>query len=214
MWKNRELVRAGHGCGGRRVPRKIRLAMYARAVDDAAARLRELRREEREDLGLGALAFALAVAASEIRPGLAMPLFLGGLAVGALGLRALWHRWDLVDRLAAERDASVIPEVRAYASRQATMERRHDFAASIRSALTQLDLSCHAATPVDELEALASELEDDKLAFEPACAVACTRLLGDTGANPFLNPAMRPEELRSRVRQIRAGFRPRRTREV
>ena len=63
--------------------------MYARAVDEAAARLRELRHEEWEDLGLAALALGLAVVATQVRPAFAMPLFLGGLAVGALGVRAL-----------------------------------------------------------------------------------------------------------------------------
>ena len=101
----------------RRVTR-IPLVMHARAVDDAATRLRDLRREEWEDLSLAALAIALALAATWARPALALPLFLGGLAVGALGLRALWRRWDLVDRLAGERDAHVISEVRAYAARR------------------------------------------------------------------------------------------------
>jgi hypothetical protein len=58
----------------------------------------------------------------------------------------------------------------------------------------------------EELEALASELEDDELALDPACAVACMRLLSDLSASPLLNPALPPEELRSRVRQIRSGF--------
>ena len=33
-----------------------------------------------------------------VRPSLALPLMLGGFVVGALGVRALWRRWDLVDR--------------------------------------------------------------------------------------------------------------------
>ena len=93
--------------------------MYARAVDDAADRLRALRHEECEALGLAALALVLAVVAAEVRSRvLALPLFLGGLVVGALGMRALWRRWDLVERLSGDRDAYVIAEVRAYASRE------------------------------------------------------------------------------------------------
>src|SRR6266545_4314824 len=49
----------------------------------------------------------------------------------------------------------------ANASREATMERRRDFATSIRHALIQLDLTCHVAIPAVELEALASELDDE-----------------------------------------------------
>jgi len=52
----------------------------ARTVDGAAGKLRELRRDEREGFGVAAAAVALALAATELRPDLAMPLFLGGLA--------------------------------------------------------------------------------------------------------------------------------------
>jgi hypothetical protein len=184
--------------------------MYARAVDDAAARLRSLRCEEREDLGLAALVLASAVVAAEIRPPLAVPLFLGGLAVGVLGVRALWRRWDLVERLSGERDAYVIPEVLAYASREAAIDRRHSFAALIRSRLPQPGVVCdeRVAAAADELEALAAELDDGTLVLDPAAAVACMRLLTEVGESPLLNPALPPEDLRSRIRQIRAGFKP------
>ena len=42
----------------------------------------------------------LAVTAAEVRPALAVPLFLGGLVVGGLGMRALLRRSELVERLA------------------------------------------------------------------------------------------------------------------
>jgi len=99
--------------------------MYARAVDEAEVRLRELRHEQWLDFALAAVAFALALAATQIRPSLAMPLFLGGVFAWALGIRALYRHWDLLDRLADERDALVIPEVASYASRHASSERRH-----------------------------------------------------------------------------------------
>ncbi len=182
--------------------------MYARAVDDASVRLHELRQEELQDFGLAALALGLALAATQVRPAFAMPLFLGGVAVGALALRALWRRWDLVDRLAGDRDAYVISDVLVYASRETTKERRHWFAAVIRSVVSQpgpaVVARVHAAA--DDLEALASELEDEELALDPACAVACARLLGDPAQSPLLNPALPPEELRSRIQQIRSGF--------
>jgi hypothetical protein len=188
----------------------VRIVMHARAVDDASARLRDLRREEWGDLGLGALALALAIAATQVRPSLALPFFLGGLAVGALGVRALWRRWDLVERLSGEPDAYVIAEVRAVASREATIERRHVFAASIRAKLGHpgLDFGARARGARHELEELASELDDGELELDPVCAVACARLLNDSELSPLLNPALPPEELRSRVRQIRSGFRP------
>jgi hypothetical protein len=186
--------------------------MYARAIEEAAARLRDLRYEEWEDLGLAALVLGLAVVATQVRQAVAIPLFLGGLAVAALGVRAFWRRWDLLDRLAGEPDAYVISEVRARASREARMERRYSFAAYIRSSLTPPGQLFDEPTirAIEELEALASELEDDELALDPACAAACMRLLSDPVGSPLLNPDMPAEDLRSRVRQIRAGFRPRR----
>jgi hypothetical protein len=170
-----------------------------------------LRQEELGDLGLGALALALALAATELRPSLAVPLFVGGMAVMARGVRAVWRRWDLVDRLAGERDAYVISEIRAYAAREATPERRHGHAASIRILLGSPvpALEARLVAVADDLEALACELEDDSLVLDPAAAVSCTRLLNDYAESPLLNAALPSEELRSHVRRIRTGFEPR-----
>jgi hypothetical protein len=95
--------------------------MYARAVDEAEVRLRELRHEEWLDFALAAIAFGLSLAATQIRPSLAVPLLVEGVVAWALGIRAVYRHWDLLDRLAAERDALVIPEVASYAART----RRH-----------------------------------------------------------------------------------------
>ncbi len=182
--------------------------MDARTVDDAGERLRELRQEEWQDLGLAALALGLAVVAPRVFPSLALPLFLGGVGVGALGVRALWRHWDLVDRLAADRSAYVIPAVLAYAAREASMERRRGSAALIRRALAAPGpgLEARTSAAADELDALAAELADPELDLDPSCAVACMRLLSDLEGSPLLNRARPPEELRSRVRQIRSGF--------
>ena len=181
--------------------------MHARAVDDASARLRELRREEWEQLGVGALALGLAIAATQVHPPLAMPLFLGGLVVGSLGIRALWRRWDLVERLSGDRDAYVIAEVLAFATRETTMERRHRLAASIRSELRD-PFDPPVGEAAGELEALANELDDSELALDPASAVACLRLVSHPAVSPLLNPKLPPDELRRRVRGIRSGFTP------
>jgi hypothetical protein len=62
----------------------------------------------------------------------------------------------------------------------------------------------------EELEALASELEDETLVLDPASAVACVRLLSDVAGSPLLDPALPAEVLRWRVSQIKSGFSPRR----
>jgi hypothetical protein len=186
--------------------------MYARAVEDAAARLRELRFEEWGDFLLGALALGLAATAAELRPAWALPLLISGFAGWALGMRALWRRWDLVDRLAGERDAYTITEVLAYAARETAMDRRQTFAALIRGIAREPGpaLEGRVRAAAEDLEALISELEDDELALDPASAIACRRLLSDLAASPLLNPARPAEDLRSRVLQIRSGFSPRR----
>jgi hypothetical protein len=175
--------------------------MYARAVDDAATHLRELHHEEWEKLGLGALALGLAVVAAQTRPALALPLLFGGLALAALGVRGLWRRWDLVDTLAGERDAYVISEVRSYASREATIERRRIHAGAIRCLLAKPGL---AGPVTEELTALVSELEDEELVLDPDCAIVSARLVGDLSSDLCLTYS---EDLRSRARQIRGGFR-------
>ena len=91
--------------------------MYARAVDEARTRLRELRHEEWYDFALSGASLGLAIWATEYAPSLALPLLVGGLALGVLGIRALWRHWDLVDRLTDEPDAYAIAEVLATASR-------------------------------------------------------------------------------------------------
>jgi hypothetical protein len=185
------------------------VVMYARAVEEASTRLRELRHEQWGSLGVGGLALLLAVGATQVYQPLAVPLFVGGVGVGILGVRALWRRWDLLERLAGERDAQTIEDVRAYAAREATAERRRSYAALIRMTLTEPSLAAEArvSAAAEVLEELASELEDESLALDPACAVACMRLLTDPEASPLLSAARPPEELRSRVLQIRSGFR-------
>jgi hypothetical protein len=91
--------------------------MHAREVDEASTRLRSLRRQALEQFCVAAFSFALALAATQAHPQLAIPFLLGGVAVGALGLRTEWLHWDLLDRLAGQPDAHAIPEVLAYASR-------------------------------------------------------------------------------------------------
>ena len=182
--------------------------MYARAVDDAHARLRELRREEWEGFALGGVVLALALTATQVRPEVAMPLFLGGLYAWGRGMKALVQRSALVEQLAGDRDAYVIPDVLDYAAREATLDRRHSCAVMLRGRLVEPGAIFEERIRLarGDLEALVSELEDADLDLAPASAVACVRLLSELEQTPLLNPAPPPDELRSRVRQIRSGF--------
>src|SRR5574340_1253108 len=185
--------------------------MYAREVEEARTSLGELRSAGREDFGLAALAFGASLAATQLYPPLAFPLFLGGLAVWVLGIRALLRRWDLVDRLAGERDAYVIPEVLACGGREATAERRKTMATTIRglSPAPGHPNEARIEAVAADLESLAQELEDDTLELDPAAAVACTRLFtGMYGRAPLCDELVPVEELRARIRHVRAGFIP------
>jgi hypothetical protein len=184
--------------------------MYARAIEQHADRLDELRRRQHEQLGVGAIALVLALLATRLAPALALPLFIGGITLGGLGLRTLVLRWETVERLAGERDALAIADVRRYASREAEPGRRRAYAVMIR-----VQLSLRAAAndrllePASaELEALAAELEDPALELDPTAAVACKRLVSDPTGSPLLDPERRGRELRGRVETIRSGFRP------
>lgn len=183
------------------------LAMYARAIDEAALRLDELRHEEWEDLGLAAVALAVSIVATQVYPPLALPLFLGGVVGWFCGLKALVGRWNLVERLAGEKDAYVLPEVFERAMRETTIERRRSFAALIRMRLKDPELAVPQFGPaVEELRALVSDLEDEELALKPAAAVSCLRLLSEREESPLLNSELPAELLRLRLLQIRSGF--------
>jgi hypothetical protein len=181
--------------------------MYARALQEAEAELLELHHEEQQRMGVSAVALGASLACTSFFPPLVVPLFVGGLAVGALGVSAIWRHWDLVDRLADDGDAYLIPEVRAYAAREARMDRRRGHAALIRSWTSPPD--ARVAELVDELEELACALEDEELELEPASAMACRRLVSEPAVSPLLDETAPREDIHSSVARIRAGFRPR-----
>jgi hypothetical protein len=179
--------------------------MVARAVEDAGRRLHDLRRQEWEDGMVAATAFALAVAASALHPAFALPLFVGGVFVAGRAVLAGWRRWDLLDRLVVERDAYSIAEVRARAEQEASMANRRWLSRAIGSRL-ELAANPRVAANAAQLAALAEELVDPQYALDPACAAACSQLLGDEVTSPLLNSALPAEDVRSRLVQIRSGF--------
>jgi len=179
--------------------------MVARAVEHADQRLRDLRREEWEDAAVAVAAFGLALAAASLRPALALPFFLGGLTLAGRAVLAGWRRWDLLDRLVVEPDAHAIPEVRARAEQEATMANRRSLSRAIRTRLRLAD-NPRVVANADQLAALADELADPELELDPACAAACSQLLTDEIASPLVNCTLPPDDVRSRLIQIRFGF--------
>jgi hypothetical protein len=179
--------------------------VVARAVEEAGRRLHELRREEWEDAATALAGFGVALAAANFRPELAVPLLVAALCLSVKTYVVVWRRWDLLERLTGERDAYEIPEVRTRAEQQATMHNRRALSRAIRSRL-ELGENPRLAIAADDLAALADELADPELDLDPACAVACSRLLTDSETSPLNNRHLPIEDIRSRVRQIRAGF--------
>ena len=92
--------------------------MDARTVDEARTRLVQLRHDEIAQFALAFVTMGVALALTALHSPLVLPLFLGGVAVWALGIRTLWRRWDLLDHLADDPAAHVISDVGAYAARR------------------------------------------------------------------------------------------------
>ena len=179
--------------------------MSARDVEQLGRKLRDLYERTIGELALAAVAFVLALLATELQPDLVLPLLAGALGLTVLGIVAFVRRQLLVEDAAADPDAYLLPDVRRFGKHVASPGHRRELAAWIRRAVA---VSPEFASPrIDEnrvaLEELRDDLEQPELRFEPACAVALERLLYDGGLYDADLPA---NELRSRLTQILAGF--------
>jgi hypothetical protein len=140
-------------------------------------------------------------------PAFSLPLLFGGVTGTVLAARAAYRSWDLLDRLVGEPDAYAIAEVRTRALEEATLQRRHSLAISLRLLLNGPgSRNARVAGAADDLEALIRDLDDDELALDPAAAVACARLLNDPVNSPLLDATAHAEDVRSHARHIRSGF--------
>jgi hypothetical protein len=181
--------------------------MNARAVERAEAELHDLHARTVGNFGLAAVALGAAIVGSRVLPEIAVPLLVGGLAMVALGVRTLVARSLLVEDLAADRDAYLIPEVHRLALRAASRDHREVLASAIRHLLepAMCGPSGRVAANRDVLVEIADALLDDRLTLDPAAAVALDRLL--TGAEGgMFDPGLPVDELRSRLRRILAAF--------
>ena len=183
--------------------------MTARDVELLDRRLGELNERAVGQLALAWVAFGFALVASEWRKDLAVPLLVGAIALTGLGLSAFIRKTLLVEDAAADREAYVVDEVRRYAARLATRERRHDDADSIRRLLDQPALAIAGRIEANRatLEAIAVDLERDDLVLDPVSAVSLDRLLRRPEESALYNVDLPAECVRSRLVQIEAGFR-------
>jgi hypothetical protein len=184
--------------------------MSAREVESLGRQLRTLQEQAIARLTLAGLAFGAALAASQLRRDLAVPLFLGGAALALLGGRDFIRRECLLDEAAPDRAAFALAPVRRHAARLATMERRRDDAASIRRLLRSPELAvAERIEPNREaFELLAEELERDDLSFDPACAVLLEHLLLRPEQSALFAAGRGAADVHSSLTQIEAGLRP------
>jgi hypothetical protein len=190
----------------------LRVMAHALSSEDARRELHELRVEELSDFFLAGVAMALSLTATRVAPAFAVPLFLGGLVVLVLAVRAACRRWELSERLLLDPDAYEIDEIRARAEQLASLQERRRLAWSIRALLAEPGpYRGPTVQPVaDQLAELANELDDEQLALDPIYAVRCRHLVNDVETSALLNPALPSDGLRVTIARIRSGFEPRR----
>ena len=87
------------------------------------------------------------------------------------------------------------------------MDRRVLHAAQLR-AWTREETSPRLVGLTEELERLACALEDPGLEVDPACAIACRRLVSDASVSPLLDATRPPDELRAVIGRTLDGFGP------
>lgn len=189
--------------------------MIARRLEAYAAELAALRRMSFDRMLVAAGATLGAAAASAAgRPAFASALLLGAIALAVLAAGTRLQRGDLIEALAADPSAHEIPEVRSYALAFASPARRAEMARSIRLLLTPtagaaaVPLAARVGEHRRELEAIADELANPRAAIDPACAVACYRLLTDGRSSPLWSRELGSRELRSALRRIHSGIHP------
>lgn len=177
--------------------------MTARQIDGAATRLRELRADAYEDLGLAGVAFSLALAASVLHPPVALPLLAGALWMTFLGMRAYVARYFLVEELAHEPEAYELPDVRRFGARAASTRNRRLVARSLRGIAegSTAERGERVAAVCPELMAIIAILEDENTELAPSAAVALDRSV-QAFRDLLADPSRSETELRSQLRTV------------
>lgn len=184
--------------------------MSAREVERLGRQLRTLHEQAIGRLALGAAAFGGALAASQLRHELAIPLLLGGVGLAMLGCRDVVRRECLLDEAATDSDAYALAPVRRHTARLATMAHRRDDAASLRRLARNPEryIADRIEPNRELLEQLAEELEREDLSFDPACAVLLDHLLLRPEESALFAAGRSSADVHSSLVQIEAGLRP------
>ena len=155
-------------------------------------------------------AVAIGVGPFFTRIGLALGI---GAAFEAVLAFAIWlDRRELIERLALDPTAYVIPAVASFGSRIAALRERERLAAWIRSVACEPErpgsfhLSDRARAFAREFETMAQELARPAASVQAPVAVACRRLLTRPVQSPLYNPNLPEEDLAALLLRIRAGI--------
>jgi hypothetical protein len=186
--------------------------LIARALDDAAERIRDKRRRVFESVLLAAACGLLTWLALGPRPALAYSLAAGAAFEALVALWALLSRRGLIARLALEPDAYAIPEVEAYGASITRPRQLAILARGIRSMVRDalrpdsLYLGDRVIRYARELEAVARDLVAPGARVHPSSVARCRRLLTEAAESPLYNPKLPAEDIPQIVRRIRAGI--------
>lgn len=184
--------------------------MYDRDLEQVASELAARRRRGRDAALLSVPALAGAALSAMGSSALALALAAGGLVQILIALAAFVGRRQLIERLALDPRAYVLPEVESYGTTVA--RRRERLASWLTEVVTDaprgntLYLGDRVSDYGGELLALARDLGAPGVAVRPASAVACQRLLTHAIESPLYNPRLPADELPSTLARIRAGI--------
>jgi hypothetical protein len=181
--------------------------------DDPERIAGELARKRRRSVEAAALALVtllLAAGARLVLPQLFVPLLIGGLLEILIAISSVLDRRYVIQELAADPRAYVIPEVERYGSRFTRLPARQRMASWINHVLAEATLPGTLLLPERveryalELHSLAKELASPAVQFSPATAVQCLRLLACIVDSPLYNPNLPAEDLGVALSRIRA----------
>lgn len=186
--------------------------MNIRAAEHAAERVERARQFFFHAVALAALTVAAATAAAIWLRTATFPLAALAAIESVVVMGAYYGQRDLLQRLALEPEASLVPAVQRYHQGLVRQPARDRLAASITSLISDarlpyaICLSDRVALVEDQLRLLARELATPEITVQPRSVVACRRLLSHGVESPLFNPGVPIEQLHATLLRIRFGI--------
>jgi hypothetical protein len=186
--------------------------MNQRAAELAAESLARTRQFYLHSLLLATLTLAAVVATALWLPTGTFPLAVLALIEMVVVMGAYYGRRDLIQRLALEPEASMVPAVQRYHEGLLKQPARDRLAASINSLIADARLPHAVCLPdrvalvEDQLRLLARELATPEIPVQARSLVACLRLLSHGVESPLFNPGVPVEQLQATLLRIRFGI--------